>query len=246
MKKLLVKQIIILLSLSTLLQTAVADDVIEKTFSQLKWVNANADNDDGSRFGYDTKTFEPALKVCTKTMYCYDESGYETFDESEPTTFIGTYHNKGVTAKIYYSEGASTDPNYTIYINGKTWNAFTENFAINANGVMYTEGNINHSFNERRKYRLTAQGVKEVEQPFLYVGVKDKLLKPVKLYSDKSYKTVVATLPKGYEVEVLLAEDDANYLVRTQFGLVGWLYLSDEDNYAFGEPLIQGLGFLGD
>ncbi len=234
MKKLIISALLA----STMWQTALADNVIGQSFSQLKWVNANADNDDGSRFGYDTKTFEPELKVCTKAMSCYDES--------EPTTFIGTYHNKGVTAKVYYSEGASTDPNFTIDINGKTWNAFTENLAIKANGIMYTEGNINHSFNERRKYRLTTQGVKEVEQPFLYVGVKDKLLKPAKLYADKSRRSaVIANLPKGYEIEVLV-EQDGFYLTRTKFGLVGWLILAEEDNNAFGKPLIRGLGFLGD
>ncbi len=218
--------------------SALADNVIEKTFSQLKWVNANANDNDGSRFGYDAKTFKPEMKVCTKAMSCYDKS--------EATTFIGTYHRKGITAKVYYSEGASTDPNFTIDINGKTWNAFTENLAIKANGVMYTEGNINHSFNERRKYHLTANGVKEVKQPFLYVGVKDKLLKPTKLYADKSRRsTVIANLPKGYEVEVLV-EQDGFYLTRTKFGLVGWLILGEEDNYAFGKPLIRGLGFLGD
>ena len=47
----------------------------------------------------------------------------------------------------------------------------------------------------------------EVKQPFLYVGVLGKMLKPAKLYSAKTGGDVVASLPVGYEVEVLLAED---------------------------------------
>ncbi len=230
--------IAILLFFSSSLQVVAAKDVIEKTFSQLTWVNANANHDDGSRFGYDAKKFTPTLRVCTQKMTCYDKY--------EPNTFLGTYRNEKVTANIYYSEGPSTDPNFTINIDDKKWNVAAENLAINASGTIYVSGNINHFFKKRRKFKITSDGVKEIKQPFLYVGVKGKLLKPAKLYSDKSYKNIVASLHKGYEVEVLLAEDNANYLVRTQFGLVGWLHLKNEDNYAFHKPLIRGLGFLGD
>jgi hypothetical protein len=57
-------------------------------------------------------------------------------------------------------------------------------------------------------------------------------------------------LPKGYEVEVLLAEPltkdyetDLLFLVRTDFGLVGWLRLENED--MFGGVLTE-LFFMGD
>jgi hypothetical protein len=62
-------------------------------------------------------------------------------------------------------------------------------------------------------------------------------------------------LPVGYEVEVLLSENydkfaenidyPINYLVRTSFGLVGWLRLTSEDTYHL-DPVIRGLGYLGD
>ena len=88
--------------------------------------------------------------------------------------------------------------------------------------------------------------------------MKGKLLKPVKLYSKKNNQgELIATLPAGYEIEVLLAEADAgkdeygeaklpmNYLARTAFGLVGWLQLTDDDTYHMF-PVVKGLGYYGD
>jgi len=68
----------------------------------------------------------------------------------------------------------------------------------------------------------------EVQQPYYYVGLKSRTLNTVNIYQTKDCKVLIATLPKDYEIEILLTEDPfepSMYLVRTSFGLTGWAKL---------------------
>lgn len=105
-------------------------------------------------------------------------------------------------------------------------------------------------YNRRRKFQLQNDTILEIKQPYNYVGLKGKTEKSITLYKDKTGPDIVAQLPKAYEIEVLLAESptkdfesDQLFLVRTDFGLVGWLRLSTEDVY---EPVLKGLFYAGD
>lgn len=230
----------------------------EKAFPQHIWINANAVEKDGSRFGYEKSSFTPILKDCRtlpKTDPCHEA------DEYEEKTLLGRYKNASMKEQvnILYSPGPSSDPHFLITDkNGKEiWTENAEEMCMNSNGIIYTSGNMNKMFNIRMKFQLADGKITEVKQPFYYVNVKGKLLKPVKLYSQKRDGIVVATLPVGYEIEVLLAEADTptdedgykelpmNYLARTDFGLVGWLRLTEDDTY-YLDPVIKGLGFYGD
>ena len=164
----------------------------------------------------------------------------------------------GEGVNILFTPGPSADPLFRISdANNKVlWEEIADEMCINANGVIYTAGNTDKMFNERRKYQLLANQVVETKQPFYYVGVKGKLLKSITLYSQKEGGTVVANLPVGYEIEVLLAEVDyttgqygegfpMNYLARTAFGLVGWLRLTKDDIHN-SNPVLRGLGIMGD
>lgn len=231
----------------------------EKAFPQFTWIDANVGDKDGSRFGYEKTSFTPVLKNCQdlpQSDPCYES------DEYNDKVLLGRYKNASMTqhVNILYSPGPSVDPSFAITDknNKMLWSEAAEEMCINSNGVIYTSGNINKMFNQRMKFQLANGKVTETKQPSYYVGVKGKLLKPVKLYSQKNNRgTLVATLPVGYEIEILLAEADTpkddygyqsmpvNYLAGTAFGLVGWLRLSEED-MTMHSPVVKGLGFMGD
>jgi|GEM_PF-3312998 len=102
-----------------------------------------------------------------------------------------------------------------------------ENLVIPGNGTLYTSGHTGN-FNVRRKYELSNNKIVEVEQPYYYVGLKSRTLNTINIYQTKDCKKVIATLPKDYEIEILLTEESFTpslYLVRTSFGLVGWAKL---------------------
>ncbi|HOG19833.1 MAG TPA: hypothetical protein PKW37_05275 [Salinivirgaceae bacterium] len=226
----------------------------EKSFPYLTWNDANAVERDGSRFGYEPASFTPIFKPCRalpKIDPCFE--AYEYDDK----ILLGRYKNKTMTehVNVLYSPGPSGDPVFFITDknNNFIWRGAADEMCINSNGVIYTSGNSNRMFNQRIKFKFGNEKVTEIPQPFYYVDVKGKLLKPVKLYSEKRNQgELVATLPVGYEIEILLAEPEIdmgkpmmNYLARTAFGLVGWLRLTQDDTY-YMNPIVQGLGFLGD
>jgi hypothetical protein len=85
------------------------------------------------------------------------------------------------------------------------------------------------------KYKLTKKGVKEVRQPFVYLGHKTQVKIPTDtlcgsykgpkklqlLGQKKAGSYVVATLKAGSKIEVILKDDDW-YLIKSPFGLIGW------------------------
>lgn len=231
----------------------------EKAFPQYNWINANVISDDGSRFGYVHSSFTLINKDCRtlpKTDPCYEPDEYNEY------TLLGRYKNDYMNeyANILYSPGMSADPQFAITDkdNNIIWSDMAEELCISSTGVIYTSGNLNRMFNQRMKFQFSNGEVREVEQPYYYVDVKGSLLKPVKLYNEKNnLGELIATLPVGYEIEVLLSEVETavdeygytehqyNYLARTAFGLVGWLHLSEDSRY-FLDPIVKGLGFYGD
>lgn len=115
---------------------------------------------------------------------------------------------------------------------------------IPGNGNIYVSGHTNNMFNMRRKFTLKDDQLEEIKQPFYYVGLVTETTQSVNLYSDiNSKKKIVVQLPPGYQVEVLINKGD-NYLVKTYFGLTGWI------NIPFGlfpeQTPIKGIFFAGD
>ena len=252
--KLKILSLLIFLSLSTQIVMGQAKDA----FPMLKWINIGQDAvyPDGI-FGYDPATFTyigKELQNLPKTDVCYEAENNDEY------TLIGRYKNDLMkeSVNILFTPGPSADPLFCISDAKNTilWEQLADEMCINGNGVIYIAGNTDKMFNERRKFQLSGSKVVEAKQPFCYVGLKGKLLKPVTLYSQKKGGTVVANLPVGYEIEVLLAEEDypkgqnddglpMNYLARSAFGLVGWLRLTEDDAYN-SNPVIRGLGYMGD
>ena len=238
--------------------SAIALGQVKEAFPQLKWINLGQDAVyPDAKFVYDPAAFTfigKELQKLPKTDACFDSENGDEY------TLIGRFKSASMkeSVNILFTAGPSADPLFRISDakNKVLWEQVADEMSINTNAVIYTAGNTDKMFNERRKYQLLDNKVVETKQPFCYVGVKGKLLKPVTLYSQQKGGTVVANLPVGYEIEVLLAEEEyprgesddglpMNYLARTAFGLVGWLRLTVDDSYN-SNPVLRGLGYMGD
>lgn len=142
---------------------------------------------------------------------------------------------------ILYNEGSSVDPEFSIYLgNIHIGDIKGQNLFITKSGNFYSSGHTNTNFNEKRKYKIIKEKITEIKQPFLYVGLKTKTLKNITLFENK-----VATLPKDYEIEVILADQKIAdlYLIKTTFGLLGWAKV-ESGQYISKE--IEGIRYLGD
>jgi hypothetical protein len=151
--------------------------------------------------------------------------------------------------------GASEDLSCTFFREtpqglSKVANLAGERFVFPGNGSVLTEGQNNQSFNVRRKFVLSDGQLVEARQPFYYVGLDSVALVDLDLYSSKDFRQPVARLRKGEKVTVLLNEavdkgdgeyGTDTYLVKTPFGLVGWIR-----SPAGQPPVIEGLVYHGD
>lgn len=146
---------------------------------------------------------------------------------------------------VFFDFGPSMDPNFSFYI--KQGDSLKYQFSkpglrlfIPGNGNIYIDGHTNNYFNERKKYKIENKKLVEIKQPYLYVGIKTKNKKILKLYRAKEQQNLVATLPPESEIEVLINEGH-NYLIKTSFGLVGWWKF---DGYR--SDTIEEIFFYGD
>jgi hypothetical protein len=228
------------------------------SFSQTKLYFPNLtgvsiDTTDNVFFAYDKKFTHFINKSCSSLdrkdpLFCEKDS--------VPVEWIVIAKFKNETLKdsltIIYSEGLSADPEYIVSTKtGEFISRFScKEFYINGSGTIYTSGHVNNMYNRRRKYQIQNDTIIEINQPYSYVGLKGKTLKAITLYKDTEGNEIVAQIPKDYEIEILLTgattkdfEMDYNFLVKTDFGLVGWLRLTNEDTYG---TVLKDLYFAGD
>lgn len=220
-------------------------------FPNLSFIKVDKNYD--VNFGYNPAT----TKIVNKPCYMLDKSNpfyceKDTFNNDD--IFVGTFRNKALNYDIgiLFSTGFSADPCFYFYKNDGTlfWSINCLNLLINEQGTIYSSGHTNSMFNIRRKFQMQPDTIIEISQPYHYVGLKGRTLKPISLYQDKTSELIVAQLPKNYEIEILLADTQEygqelryDFLVKTKFGLVGWLRLTGED--IFG-TVLKGLYFAGD
>jgi hypothetical protein len=153
---------------------------------------------------------------------------------------------------VLFSHGPSEDPSFSISTKaGKVLGDVNglELYLTNTS-TFYVNGHTNNLFNKRRKFQIKSDTIAEVAQPFYYVGLQSVTLKDVVLYKDKTSTEVVASLPKGYKVEVILTdygkpdfELEDHSLVRSDYGLMGWVRINKEESW---DKIIKGLFFAGD
>ncbi|MDH5180159.1 MAG: hypothetical protein OEZ39_15990 [Gammaproteobacteria bacterium] len=153
--------------------------------------------------------------------------------------------------EVEYYAGPSVDPSFTIYKitagKRKEIGGFgATRVIIPGNGHLYSSGHTNTVFDERRKYKLDGDKLVEIKQPYYYVGLKSTVRQEIKIYATQKLQNEVARLTPGAEIEVLL-NDDKYYLIRTQFGLLGWYKLTDVQPAGLDhKSVIPGLYYKGD
>lgn len=202
-------------------------------------------------FGY-----EKDVQVLNRSCLTLDPKDPFYCDGEAPVAgfVVAKYKAPGIkdSLTILFDGGMSDDPEFSIYGKGQKLIGHVScvEMYINASGLVYTAGHANNMFNRRRKFQIQKDTLIEIKQPYYYVGIKGQVEKDITLYKDKKGPDIVAQLPKGYEIEVLLAEAttkdyeaDYLFLVRTDFGLAGWLRLTNEDMYG---GILKELFFRGD
>ena len=165
-----------------------------------------------------------------------EDLGYQ----GPPVYDVCTLMIAGKKMQIIFSNGASDDPYFEFYVVSDKGEytkpvlgvAATTLYVPNGKNI-YAEGWTNSMFNHRRKFSFDGTVFQEVKQPMYYVGIQTTVqnIEPNKksyltLYQDKKKSKKVAVLPQGSEIEVLLADGPEWYLVRSSFGLVGWVYVT--------------------
>ena len=123
-------------------------------------------------------------------------------------------------------------------------------FEIPGDGCVYASSEHNDTmFNLRRKFCLDGDSLKEVEQPFDYVGLESATRHALTVYSDITVKHAIGTIAAGSFVEVIVAngarginEMDEYFLVRDNKGLTGWTHLKPTQE----DTDIVGMYWLGD
>lgn len=182
-------------------------------------------------------------------FYCSDDIPFDGY-------IVAKYSNDNLRDSIiiFFNGGLSMDPEFLIYsgTNRIIGQFAANNLYINQWGTIYTSGHVNCMYNRKRKYQLQEDTIIEIVQPYNYVGLKGNTETDIVLYSDKAGSDILARLPANYEIEILLAEAntkdydiDLFFLVRTKFGLVGWLRLMDHNDGVYG-GILKDLFFAGD
>ncbi len=158
-------------------------------------------------------------------------------------------------AKSYYlisSNGPSCDPAFYFYDEAEDQyirGAVGSHIYIPGSGKIYSSGHYNAPFDIHRKYVFNGEKFTEVKPEFYSVGLKTKTTLPVTLFADRDMTKEIASLPKGYNVEVLLGKSVKTYgtewdfLIKTEFGILGWLRIQ---TYALAEIGIAGIFWNGD
>jgi hypothetical protein len=191
----------------------------------------------------------------------YDHTISEIIDKKEESAYEDIYvllktkidrHTKAVYL-IKFDYGPSEDPSFTIFLIDDTGseqligNIPAEELVIPGNGYVYSAGKANQLYDKRQKFRVNEKGISEIKQAAYYIGLKTQTNKPITLWADKNKSERTAVLPANYDIEVLIEQENW-FLIRTAFGLSGWLDGKEINTYDMsGENLtIKGLFYMGD
>ncbi|NOU61995.1 hypothetical protein [Marinifilum caeruleilacunae] len=211
-------------------------------FSDLQYVDIESSYLNG-KFGFNkTSEFQLINKLCDDSMDC--------FKYYDPTTIIGYWPiNDKTKIELHYTEAPSDDPTFIAIYKGKVILEESGSTLHFKGNTLYIEGNANSYFDKKRKFQFVNNSYQEVTQPFYYIGLKGNLNYPIQIYKTEQFKEKLAYLPKDYKIEVLMGKTGGEYddlekvLIKTEFGLIGWLNFKD---IAFERPMVDGLYFHGD
>jgi len=158
--------------------------------------------------------------------------------------------------KVQFEEGPSYDPGYIFYMSSNTdiFKGYlsANEIIIDEFGFVYSISYTNQYFLKKAKYIIDKDGIREIKQPFYSVNrscdTNGQLILTTKPCSEGE---VIAQLPKGTFIKVLLARDwdyleqdkwckggeEISFLVETQFGLIGWADTKPSSVYGTGGPI---------
>lgn len=153
--------------------------------------------------------------------------------------------------RVIYDDGPSCDPTFTVYRDGASepLGSFGgEQLIVPGNGYLYVIRRSNRSYEGREKWEIRDGALVEVAQPLRYVGLPSRTLKAISLRQTQAEgATVLAQVPAGETVTIVAHQEDSDsgrdwYLVRTRFGLLGWI----SDSGYGEERQFEALQFMGD
>lgn len=185
--------------------------------------------------------YDPAVSTVRNQPHVGKDSGIPIVDVLD-TRIDRTSRDRFT---ITYTDGLSADPGFLIspvgtdMIVGDIWGL---ELFVPGNGAVYVTGHTNNHYNQRKTFVLKNGKLVEIRQPFYYVGLDSKAKQDITIFSDKSEKEPVASIPSGAQLTVLLNEGE-HYLIKTPMGLVGWARFVDHGQ---GAELIEGLYYRGD
>ncbi|MDA8084891.1 MAG: hypothetical protein M0024_14635 [Nitrospiraceae bacterium] len=221
---------------------------IPKSFSYLKQLDVGAAVGEGR--GYTIIYYNAKISKALKySIEFSDEAGASV--RAIETKIDSTTHDVYV---IDYNAGPSGDPKFIIYRKidhalKKLASIPGDNLIIPGDGNVYVSGESDDFFDRRRKYVLSEGTLKEVPQPYYYVGLRTRNVKPLNIYSDRDYQIKVTHLPAGSEIEVLVAslrkQFEYDFLIKSPYGLTGWVTVEGQDGMC-GTESIKGICFHGD
>lgn len=147
---------------------------------------------------------------------------------------------------IDFDPGPSADPQFIIVdekSGKKVGEIAADSLVMPGNGFIYAIARSNHLHLERRKYAVKNGGLKELEQPFAYVGLTSKAKVPLTLTAGKDGGETIANIPKDGALEVVIRDGD-HLLIKTPVGLLGWWKMKTDVTADNAE--IEGIYYAGD
>jgi hypothetical protein len=151
---------------------------------------------------------------------------------------------------VDYTEGASADPGFFISLIEKCgprrldWPINGLDLEAPGDGYFYVRGHTDSWFDMRRKFTVEGGNLREVKQPFYYVGLETKTLQQIHIFSNQGCSEMMSGwIEAGSPVTVILS-DGWTFLLKTDHDVLGWWRPQNISRQKTTE--IEGLYYRGD
>jgi hypothetical protein len=131
------------------------------------------------------------------------------------------------TLLVDYDAGPSCDPGFIIYRierGGPRLLAYAIiglELEAPGDGCFYVRGHADSWFDKRRTFTVDGGDLRELRQPFYYVGLETKTLKQIIVFSSEGFSEETRVVPAGTPITVLLNDGDS-FLLKTDHDVLGW------------------------
>ena len=152
------------------------------------------------------------------------------------------------TLVVDYTEGGSCDPSFIISLIEKhgprrlDWAINGLDFEAPGDGFFYVRGHTDSWFDMRRKFAVEGGNLREVKQPFYFVGLETKTLRQIPVFGTQGGGEYIGRIEEGAPVTVILS-DGAAFLLKTDHDILVWWRPQITQQRA---EEIEGIYFAGD